>query len=1026
MVGVAVSAEAGPAPATSRPAAAAAIPRTRILRTEAPGNQTNLRRFLTSDVYHSFFRGSNGYRLRRVLRLRGRIRARILADDAWIKIGRCIGHRICHCRRSESHTPLGISVAGTVSDIRFVYFPRVEVACVVHEIRVLQGREREQAELSRILSEARAGRGGGLLLWGEPGIGKTALLRDSELRAADFRVVICRGFPAESELDFAALRELLLSLTDRITALPGPQARALAAALGRETGRVDRFLVGAALVTLLAAVARERPVLLIVDDAHWVDLATAQALTFALRRLSAHRVALLAAMRECPATSVWQALPMLRVAPLSDAPARRLLALRSGGIGAPREARMLRLADGNPLALREFPIDSEDGAGIGWGPMRFGPRLRAAFADRLAALDEPVRILLTVVAAEDRGTLSPIVTAATELGVTAADWESALAAGLLSVTDGRIEMRHRLLCGAAYDAASRAQRRAVHVALADALQGSENGDLRTWHLAAVLDGPNPALAQALADGAERVRARAGALAAAAVLRRAAAITPDPDAAGVRLATAARFAWAGGDIESARHLLALAATRIPPAEVAAASGGLSGLLEFVTGDPAKAHILLLRDADAIAAPLPPSEIAAAEPDSACLGGGADLAAGLRLLADRAAWSVGRAADLPLAGQLEAVAAASSPIVAAHLLPPAGQLLEWGLAERALEPYLKVAGGLRNSRDRPAALGVLPQLAVVQFATGRWEAGETTLAEAFELATGAGADNILAHCWNLRARLAAQRGDGDVVADSVDRALSLSRPHAVSVLTGGAYWHHGFHALTAGDAESAYRRLRALSQPGHEAAHPTMARLATLDMVEAACRVGRFDEAAEYAELIAAWARRSRARWALSAAYSCRALLADEDRAERYYRRALAVGDTRHTSFGRARTQLLYGKWLRRVRRRADAAEQLRTAAEAFDLIGATAWAARSRTELELTGTGAKSGGAGATPLTAQESQVAKLAAQGLTNREIGAELFLSPRTVGHHMSRILEKLGLTSRSELRGIDFDNGMRLSGPH
>ncbi|MGW4122946.1 AAA family ATPase [Nocardia sp. NPDC004711] len=895
----------------------------------------------------------------------------------------------------------------------------------MRDIRVLQGREREQAELSRVLSEARAGRGGGLLLWGEPGIGKTALLRDAELRATDFRVVTCRGFPAESERDFGALHELLLSLIDRVAALPVPQARALAAALGRDAGPADRFLVGAALVTLLATVARERPLLLIVDDAQWVDAATGQALTFALRRLGAGRVALLAAIRECPATTVWQPLPVLPVAPLTEAHARRLLALRSGGIGEPRASRMLRLADGNPLALQEFPIDSEDGAGIGCGPALFGPRLRAAFADRLAALEPRVRTLLTVVAAEDRGTLCPVATAATELGVTAADWESAVAAGLLTVTDGRVEMRHRLFCGAAYDAASTAERRTVHLALADALPGAENGDLRTWQLAAVLDGPNPTLAQSLADGAERVRARAGTLAAAAVLRRAAAITPDPDTAGVRLAGAARFAWEGGDIESAQRLLALAQTRTTPAAIATASGGLPGLLEFVTGDPAQAHILLLRDAEAVRASAARPETAAVSPDSPWQGGGADLAAGLRLLADRAAWSVGRAADLPLDGQLEAAGAAPSPIAAAHLLPPAGQLLEWGLAEQALEPYLRVAGGLRNSGGRPAALGVLPQLAVVQFATGHWEAGESTLAEVFELAAGAGAANILAQCWNLRARLAAQRGDADTVAESVDRALALARPHAVSALIGGAYWHHGFHSLTAGDAESAYRRLRALYLPGHEAAHPTLARLATLDTVEAACRVGRFDEAAEYAELIAAWTRRTRARWALTTAYSCRALLADEDRAEHYYRRALAVGDTRHTSFGRARTQLLYGKWLRRVRRRRDAAEQLRAAADAFDLIGAAAWATRTRSELELTGTGAKPG-AGSTPLTAQESQVARLAAQGLTNREIGAELFVSPRTVGHHMSRILEKLGLTSRSELRGIDFDNGMRLTRPH
>nr|WP_246598406.1 LuxR family transcriptional regulator [Nocardia tengchongensis] len=949
----------------------------------------------------------------------------------------------------------GISVSDCLRDdlsrwegrvYEFVGCSQCEVPCDVREIRVLPGREREQNELSRVLNEARAGHGGGILLWGEPGIGKSALLRDAEQRATEFRVLASRGNSAESEVDFAALRELLGLLADRVPALPGPQARALAAALGRGLGPADRFLVGAALVTLLAAVAAEQPVLLIVDDAQWADLATARALTFALRRLGADRVVLLAAVRDCPAGAVWQSLRVLPVAPLTDAQARHLLSRRSGGVGAPRAARMLRLADGNPLALREFPVDTEDGAGIAWGPAPFGPRMRAAFADRLAALDPAVRTLLTVVAAEDRGTLGAVTTAAAELGVTPAHWEAALEAGLLTVTDGRVDMRHRLLCGAAYDAAPPAERRAVHLALAAALRGGETSELYAWHLAAGLDTPNPELAQALADGADRVHHRNGPLAAAAVLRRAAAITADPGTAGVRLATAARFAWEGGDIESARRLLTLAETRTPPPAIVLAAPGLPGLLELVAGDPARAHTLLLRDAAVIAqTPVPAagasvdspphqriskfaitsSEVAGARANSLRRGRGDDIAAGLRLLAGRAVWALGQAPDLPMDGQLEAVTAEPSPILSAQLLPGAEQLLEWGLADQAVEPYLAVAGGLRATGDRAAAIGVLPQLATLQLATGQWEAGEVTLAEAFELASGAGADNILAQCWNLRARLSAQRGDADLVTDSVDRALALSRPHSVPLLVGSAYWHHGFHALTAGDAEAAYRRLRALSQPGHEAAHPTLARLATLDLVEAACRVGRFDEATAHAERIVAWARRSRARWALAAAYSCRALLSEEDRAEHYYRRAVAAGDARHTSFGRARSQLLYGKWLRRVRRRRDAAEQLRPAADAFELIGAAAWAARTRTELDLTGTGAKPAGTGSTPLTVQESQVARLAAQGLTNREIGAELFLSPRTVGHHMSRILEKLGLTGRSELRGIDFDNGMRLTLP-
>ncbi|BEK85669.1 helix-turn-helix transcriptional regulator [Nocardia seriolae] len=927
--------------------------------------------------------------------------------------------------------------------MEFVGVSRIEVTCYVREIGELLGREREQADLSRLLTEARGGHGLGMVLWGEPGIGKTALLRDTEQRATDFRSIACRGFPAESELDFAALHELLLPLTDRIAALPAPQARALASALGRDTRPADGFLVGAALVTLLASVAAEQPLLLlVVDDAQWVDAATARALSFAMRRLTGSRVALLAATRDCPAVSVWQALPVLPIDRLADAPARRLLARRVGELGDPRAVRILRVADGNPLALRELPVDAEEFAGIGWGPVPFGPKLRFAFAARLAEVSEPVRTLLTVVAAEDRGMLDAVTTAASELGVTAADWQTALDSGLVAVTDGRVEMRQRLLCGAAYDAAAPARRRAVHLALAAALPGADHAELRTWHLAAVVDGSNPELALALSNGTDRVYRNAGALAAAAVLRRAAAITPDPAVAGARLASAARFAWEGGDLESARRLLALADQRTTPPETAAASGGLAGLLELFVGEPARARELLLRDAAAIDerdSAIEPRD-KAIDAHSTAIGvrdkaidmretaiGVRDSAAagGLRLLADRVNWVLGADEDPAVLAELDDIDAESSPAAAARLLLPAMQLVEWGLAGRALEPYLAVAAGLRHAETRAAAFGLLPQVAIVQLACGRWEAGEQTLDEAFDLTRGSGPDNnILAECWAVRTRLAAQRGETEVVAQGMERTLAVARRHEIPSLTGLAYWNHGFHALTTGDAEAAYRRLRGLYLPGHEAAHPTVARLAALDMVEAACRTGRFDDAAAGVELITAWAEHSRARWALAAADIGRALLAEEDRAEYYYRRALALSEPRPTNFARARAQLLYGKWLRRVRRRRDAAEQLRSAADAFEFIGASAWVGRARNELELTGTGAKPAG-GATPLTAQESQVARLAAQGLTNREIGAELFLSPRTVGHHMSRILEKLGLTGRSELRGIDFDNGMRLMRP-
>ncbi|WP_405135019.1 AAA family ATPase [Nocardia sp. NBC_01388] len=884
----------------------------------------------------------------------------------------------------------------------------------MRDIEGLYGREQEQVQLGRMLAMARSGRGSAIVLHGEPGAGKSALLRDTIAGAADFRVHGCEGDPAESELNFAALHELLLPLSDRLTALPAPQAEALAQAFESRSDPVDGFLVGAALVTLFAALAGEQPVLLVVGDAHLVDAATTRALRFAMRRLITTPVVLLCALSGDPAQSGWDRLPTLRVGGLSDAAARRLLEQRWGVLGALRTARVLRVAGGNPLALRELPVQAEEFAGIAAGPVTLGPRLAAAYHDRIAALPDAVRTLLRLVAAEDRGVLRVVLAAAATLWHTggahlggaqlASAWEQVESVGLLVVGDGRVEMRNRLLCMAVYDAATPAQRRSAHLALAAVLTGPEDIDQRAWHRAAATDPADEQLAAILTERAEHTRD--GSLAAAAMLRRAAAITPDPLDAGARMAAAARLAWAGGDIESARRLLDRAVERIGTERAAIAGGGLAGLLEFVAGEPDRANVMLLHDAAVV------DDRTAAE---------------LRALAAQARWAAGHDDAVPMPMHFDTADFGPGPSLSICQLPPAPLVLLWGLADRALEPFTRATTRLRNAGARAAAVFMLPQLAIVQFANGRLPAAEATLADAFELARSVGTDNVLAHCWNLNAKIAALRGDSDIVGDSIERALALARPHRAHALIASSYWHLGFDALSNGDPETAYLRLRALAQPGHDARHPTYARLAAPDMVEAACRIGRVGEAAEYYETIRAWAIRSRADWAMSAAYTCRALLSEDERADHYFRRALAVRRTRH-DLNHARTRLLYGKWLRRARRRGDAAEQLRTALESFERMGAVPWIVSAQQELDLTGrapTLTPGTGPGSV-LTAQELRVARLAAQGLTNREIGVELFVSPRTVGHHLSRTFGKLGLGGRAELADIDFDNGLRISRQH
>ncbi|MEU0541577.1 AAA family ATPase [Nocardia sp. NPDC005978] len=895
------------------------------------------------------------------------------------------------------------------------------------------GRGPELMRLDRLLADARAGHGAALAIHGEPGIGKSALLRAAVRRADGFHVLECAGDPAETALPHAALHQLLLHAAAPVSALPEPQAAALEAAVGIRRAPSDGgpesgapggysapahsnpaaggFLLGAALLTLFTDLSADRPLLLAIDDAHLLDSATAAALHFAIRRAIHLPVVLLCCLPVETASpqenaAGWYRLPALVLGGLDDGAARELLEARHGVLPALRVARVLAVAGGNPLALRELPVGAEEFAGSSFGPAPLGERLRAAYRDRLAGLDPGVRGLLLLAVVEERGVLRVLLAAAQELGVGESAWEAAQSAGLLEVGDGRVRSRHPLLGLAVYDAAVPEQRRAAHLALAGALTGAGELDQRVCHRAAALRRPDEQLAIALTHSAEQVRGSV--LAAAAMLRRAAAITPDPVHASTRLAAAARFSWAGGDIESARRLLDRATEWIGADRAATASGGLAGLLEFVAGEPERAGALLLRDA-------------------ALLDG--ETSTGLRELADQAHWAAAlgdpapvRSRDLEFAGR----GRAEITPAAVRQLPPAPLVLLWGKADRAVEPFTRRVAQLRDSGEHAAAVHLLPQLAIVQFANGRVPAARESLAEAFDLARATGTGNVLAQCWNLNAKIAAMRGDSDLALESLDRALALARPRRAHALIASAHWHLGFHALSVGDPETAYLRLRTLAQPGHDARHPTYARLAAMDMVEAATRVGRPAEAAEHYATVRSWAIRSRADWAVASAYACRALIStDEELADHYFRRALAVRRTRH-DLNQARTHLLYGAWLRRVRRRADAAEQLRAALESFERMSATPWVERARQELDLTGRRTPAPDRGSAPvLTAQEFRVARMAAQGMTNREIGVDLLLSPRTVGHHLSRVFAKLGLTARGELSRIDFDNGLRLIPP-
>ena len=913
----------------------------------------------------------------------------------------------------------------------------------------LFGRRAETAALDRLLDRAADGAGSGLVVWGEPGIGKTALLDYAVEAAATATVLRCRGTRMEAGLAFAALHELLWPVTDRLETLPAPQAAALRGALGMSLDPANRFLIGAAVLSLVSGLARERPVLVVVDDAQWVDEETAHCLGFVARRVRNDPVVVLLTGHEHPGPGPWEGLPSMEVGGLADDDARRLVDAVVPGADEALVDRTVRTAGGNPLALHELPtLDRETDGEAPLPPsgerVLVGPRLRRAFCARAEVLKPSTRALLLLAAAEGRGDRHVVHRAGAGWGVDASSWDEALRSGLLHASGARLEFRHPLVPAALYDGAPFLERQAAHRALAAALPADATGE-RAWHLAAAADGPDESVATLLEQAAEQCLQRSAGPLAARTLRRAAELSPAPETAARRLAAAARAAWDAGQAEAARRLLEDAERRCDERAVARMSGGLRGILEFAYGMPERAHRYLVCDTTVV-----PETRRALE---------------LGTVAVRAAWSAGRTdlqeealqqvRGVPTDGdpalselmpvlrnwwscydqtgevtptRLDLASGTVGRLGAAawELLPPVPLVQAWGI-ERGLLDVLRVqAAQLRRRQELAALAVVLSQTAILDLNAGRWDAVEAAAGEALLLAEETGADHVATQCHASFGAVAAARGDGRAVAEHTARVLRVSVPRGVRALSAGAYWQRGRAALLDGRPKEALSDLLRLAEPGHEAAHPTFALLAAVDTVEAAVQIGNADVAEDRVVAVEEWAQRTGAPWARSAGHRLRALVQSGSAAEASFRAALDVEGAGAYPFEYARTRLLYGEWLRRARRRADARFQLAGAAETFDRLGAEPLRVRALREQALTERPAADRGpdpATAAGLTAQELRVARLAADGLTNREIGAQLLISPRTVGHHLANVFPKLGITSRAELARIDFAGGLRLS---
>ena len=902
--------------------------------------------------------------------------------------------------------------------------------------RDLLGRHSECEALDQLLAALRAGPSRALVLRGEAGVGKSALLEYLVQRATGCAVVRAAGVEAEMELAFAGLQQLSAPFVDRLERLPGPQRNALGTAFGLRDGDApDRFLVGLAVLSLLSDVAEERPLVCVVDDAQWLDAASAQALAFVARRLGAESVGLVFAVRESGGERPFDGLPELVVGGLDDDDARALLeAVVAGPLDARVRDRIVAETHGNPLALLELPrgrtpAELAGGFGLNGGPALSG-RIEERFQQRLAELPPATRLLLVVAAAEPVGDPLLLWTAAASLGIDAGAAGPAADAGLIEL-GGQVRFHHPLVRSAAYGAAAPEERRRVHQAVADATDAGVDPDRRAWHRAQATEGLDEEVAAELEHSAARARARGGEAAGAAFHQRAAELTPDPARRARRALVAAACTHRAGAAAVALRLLAMAQAGPLDELERARAQLLHAQITFDTTRGRDAPPLLLEAARRL------------EPLDAT------LARETYLDAFAAALSADR---LVRGGDAREIAAA---VLAAEWEPstnPCDLLLE-GLALVTTEGYTAGAPALKLALQafRDAALTEEEELrwlwlaCHIARALGDDVAWDELTARQVELARRVGALSVLPvalddriyadlFCGRLAAATA-HAAEADAVVEATGSHVALRGKIAVANWRGqdaeaealvearrkGVLQHGEGLWLVATDWGDAVRSNGlgryddALVAAERAAADPRglgtpMWLLA--DLIEAAARSGKPERAAGPLARLTEIAEANGTDWALAFLARSRALLGEGEAAERLYREALErLGRTR-IRVAQGRTLLVYGEWLRRENRRVDARGQLRAAHVLLSEIGMEVYAERARRELLATGeTVRKRTVDTLDDLTPQELQIAQRAAQGQTNPEIGAQLFLSPRTVEWHLRKVFGKLDISSRRQL---------------
>jgi len=908
---------------------------------------------------------------------------------------------------------------------------------------MLLDRSGERAALDHLLADIWTGQSRALVLRGEAGIGKTALLEYLLGQAAGCRTVRAAGVEAEKELAFAALHQICAPMLDRLAHLPTRQREALNTAFGLGGGSPpDPFMVGLGVLGLLSELAREQPVVCVIDDTQWLDRASAQVLGFAARRLRAESVAMIFAVRgtgedaEMPDLA---GLPDLHVGGLPDEDARALLASAHLGPVDDRVLdRIVAESHGNPLALVELPrgfTPAELAGGFGLlDPAALPSRIEESFRRQIAGLSPTARQVLLVAAAEPVGDPVLVWRAVDRLGVgVAAAAPPEATAGFVEFDSG-VRFRHPLLRSAVYRAATPAERRSAHWALAQVTDPVADPDRRVWHRARAAAGPDEEIAAELEHSAGRARARGGPAAAGAFLERAAELTPDQVRRGQRLLAAAQAKHEGGLPYAGLRLLSMA------------DASPLGELEHARADLLRADITFAINRGRDTSSLLLKAAGRLEPLDA------GLARSTYLDALRAAWYAADTSGGPTLRDVAEAAAAAPPAVSP---PRPSDLLLDGLAVRytagfrAGAPALKLAlrafrgpglsgeEGLRwlwfasatavdlcDDEAADALTGSYVQLArdtgalatlpmalttriVVQVYTGDLAGAGALVEELHDVSEGTGIRGPRYTAQLLAAWQGHEARTAELVA--ANTADAQRRGEGLGPINSG--WSRAVLSNGLGRFDEALRAAQLATEPAQERGVLTWAPL--VELITAAAHAGRLDLGADALRRLTPMTQASGTQWALGMEACCRALLSEGETAESAYLEAIECLARTRIRGQLARAHLYYGEWLRRQHRRDDARNQLRPAHDMFTAMGMDAFAALAAGELGAAGeTVRKSIDASSSQLTAQETQIVRLVRDGLSNAEIATRLFISPRTVEWHLSNIFAKLGVTSRRQLR--------------